>query len=251
MLTQKLYKMSRDYRGERDRGGRGYRGGRGRGRFQGTKPTSSNSAKLEMKFFPHGIGRDRQTVTYDTVKDPIVQFVQKTYNNGQDIAISLRDLAIKDLSPLQPIRGQATSTDAAIQANDQAGMNILYQAELERYLDRKASLEQNLCKSYALIFSTYCNKMMQNRIEEHPDYETSIRDDPIELLTKIKILIHDPIRAKYPFASLTEAMIRMLNIKQLENEQLLEYIKRFKQFRDITKSHVGTDILDTFVDNTR
>ena len=46
-------------------------------------------------------------------------------------------------------------------------------------------------------------------------------------------------------------MIQMLNIKQLENEQLLKYIKRFKQFRDITKSHVGTDILDTFVDNTR
>ena len=71
---------------------------------------------------------------------------------------------------------------------------------------------------------------MQNRIEEHPDYKTTIRDDPIELLTKIKVLMHNPIRAKYPFASLTEAMIRMLNIKQQENEQLLDYIKRFKQF---------------------
>jgi hypothetical protein len=67
-----------------------------------------------MKFFPHGIGRERQTVTYDTVKDNIVQFVQKTYNNGQDIAISLRDLTIKDLSTLQPVRGQAgISEDAA------------------------------------------------------------------------------------------------------------------------------------------
>ena len=99
---------------------------------------------------------------------------KKSYNNGQDIAKSLRDLAIKDLSPLLPIRGQASSTDATIQANEQAGMDILYQAELERYLDRKATLEQNLCKSYALIFSTYCNKRMQNRIEEHPDYETTI-----------------------------------------------------------------------------
>ena len=84
-----------------------------------------------MKFFPHGIGRDRQTVTYDTVKDHIVQYVQKTYNQGQDIAISLRDLAIKDLDPQQPRRGQATSTDAAEKTNEQAGMDILYQAELE------------------------------------------------------------------------------------------------------------------------
>jgi hypothetical protein len=67
-------------------------------------------------------------------------------------------------------------------------MDIMYQAKLERYLERKDALEQNLTKAYALIFSTYCNKTMQNRIEEHPDYETTIRDDPIELLSKIKVL---------------------------------------------------------------
>jgi hypothetical protein len=106
-------------------------------------------------------------------------------------------------------------------------------------------------KAYALIFSTYCNKTMQNRIEEHPDFESTIRDDPIELLEKIKVLMYDPIRAKYPYASLTEALIRLMNIKQFEQEQLLDYIKRFKQFRDITKSHVGTDMLDKFVENTR
>ena len=80
---------------------------------------------------------------------------------------------------------------------------------------------------------------------------SKIQDDPIELLEKIKVLMHDPIRAKYPFASLTEAIMRMLNIKQFENEGLLDYVKRFKQSRDIMKSHVGTDILDKFVENTR
>jgi hypothetical protein len=91
---------------------------------------------------------------------------------------------------------------------------------------------------------------MQNWIEEHLDYETTICDDPIELLSKIKVLMHDRIRATYPFTSLTEAMIRMLNIKQIENEGLLVYVKRFKQSRDITKSHVGTNILDKLVENT-
>ena len=46
-------------------------------------------------------------------------------------------------------------------------------------------------------------------------------------------------------------MIRMLNIKQLEQEGLLDYVKRFKQSPDIAKSHVWTDILDKFVENTR
>ena len=107
-----------------------------------------------------------------------------------------------------------------------------------------------MTKAYALIFSTYCKKKMQNQVEEHPEFETTIRDDPIELLNKIKMLMHNPIRAKYPYASLTEAISRILNLKQSENEGLLDYDKRFKESRDIMKSHVGTDILDKFVENT-
>jgi hypothetical protein len=62
--------------------------------------------------------------------------------------------------------------------------------------------------------------------------------------------MHDPIRAKYSFASLTEAISRMLNLKQSENEGLLDCVKRFKESRDIMKSNVGTGILDKFVENT-
>jgi hypothetical protein len=204
-----------------------------------------------MKLYPHGIGRDRQAVSYDTVKDHIVQYVQKTYRNGQDVAVSIRNLVVMDLTPHEPTRGMSRDVDATANLKAQAGKDILYQAQLERYLERKDTLEQNLTKAYALIFSTYCNKTMQNRVEEHPKFETTIRDDPIELLNKIKVLrMHDPIRAKYPFASLTEAISRMLNLKQSDNKGLLDYIKRFKESRDTMKSHVGTDILDKFVENT-
>jgi hypothetical protein len=78
-------------------------------------------------------------------------------------------------------------------------MDILYQAKLERCLDRKNTLEQNLTKAYALIFITCCNKTMQNRIEEHLEFEATIRDDPIELLKKIKVLMHDPIHLQTQF----------------------------------------------------
>jgi antitoxin (DNA-binding transcriptional repressor) of toxin-antitoxin stability system len=202
-----------------------------------------------MKFFPHGIGRDRQAVSYDTVKDHIVQYVQKTYKNGQDAAVSTRNRVVMDLTPHESTRGTSRDVDATANLKAQAGMDIMSQAELERYLERKDTLEQNLTKAYALIFSTYCNKTMHNRVEEHPEFETTICNDPIELLNKIKVLIHDPIRAKYPFASLTEAISRMLNLKQSENKGLLDYVKRFKESRDIMKSHVGTDILDKFVEN--
>jgi hypothetical protein len=142
-----------------------------------------------MKFHPYGIGRERQAVAYDTVKDHIVQYIQKTYRNGQDAAVSIRNLVVTDLTPHVLVRDKAIATDVAENLQQQAGMAIMYQAKLERYLDRNDMLEPNLARAYALIFSTYCKKTMQNRIEEHPDFETMICDDPIEFLNKIKVLM--------------------------------------------------------------
>ncbi len=50
-----------------------------------------------------------------------------------------------------------------------------------------------MTKAYALIFDNYCNRTMQVHVEEHKDFESKIRDDPIELLKAIQILMHAPI----------------------------------------------------------
>ena len=55
------------------------------------------STTKEMKFYPHTVGSQQQSVTYDTVKDHIVQYVQKTYKNGIDIAESLEKESFKNL----------------------------------------------------------------------------------------------------------------------------------------------------------
>ena len=62
--------------------------------------------------------------------------------------------------------------------------------------------------------------------------------------------MHDLVRAKYPYALLMEAVARTLNIKQMENENLIDYVKRFKQARDILTSHIGSKVLDQFIENT-
>ena len=107
---------------------------------------------------------------------------------------------------------------------EQEGFNMDYQMEMKRWFERAELYEQNKTKAYSTILG-YCSKTIQNRVEEHPDYETMIRDDPIELLKAIKILMHDPVRARYPFASLTEAFDRVLNMKQREDEGLLDYTR--------------------------
>ena len=52
------------------------------------------------------------------------------------------------------------------------------------------------------------------------------------------------------YASLTTTVSRLLNIKQQDRESLIEYTRRFKQARDVTLSHVGGEVLDTFVEHT-
>jgi hypothetical protein len=68
-------------------------GNRGRGSKNGKPKSHTRSSKTpEMKFVPHGIGKERQTVTYQTVKEYIIQLVQKTHKNGKDVANSLRKM---------------------------------------------------------------------------------------------------------------------------------------------------------------
>ena len=153
----------------------------------------------EMKFLPHTTGTNKLTATYKTVKMHIKQYVQKMYKHRQDIAESLRELQKKDLRAEMPVRQMSTFTaesEERVRKIEQEGYDVLYTAEVQNYMDRKNTFETNLGRAYALILSTYCNGTMQHRIKEHPDFESKIQNDPIELLKAIKIVMHDPIRAK-------------------------------------------------------
>jgi hypothetical protein len=63
-------------------------------------------------------------------------------------------------------------------------------------------------------------------------------NNPIELLRVIKLLMHDPIRARYPYVSVRGALLRLLNCKQMDNESVNDYVKRFKSMRDRVSQHI-------------
>jgi hypothetical protein len=45
-------------------------------------------------------------------------------------------------------------------------------------------------------------------------------------------LINDLVRARYPYASVTESITRFMTCKQLENKSLTDYVKQFKSNHD-------------------
>ena len=219
---------------------------------------NSNSHNSEMKFVPHYSGK-QQMVTYDTVKDHIVQQIQKTFKYGNDMAQAIREMEYDDDNlgggrPTRKVIDIPTEKDAREALHmtlqiEQEGYDIEYKEELRKYNIRKDVYEENKVKAYALIFRC-CNKTMQNRIEESKDFESVIRDDPLELLKEIKKKMYDPARAKYEYVTLTESLNRILTTKQEDDENLVDYTKRFKQARDILCDTVGEDILHKFVETT-
>jgi hypothetical protein len=123
-----------------------------------------------------------------------------------------------------PIRRISGATNAEDRVTEQEGYDILYKAEIDMYMKRKHKLEDNMNKTYSLIYLQHCNKTIEDRIHAHPDFETKIKNDPIELLKAIEILINDPVQARYPYASVTEAMTSFMKCRQLKNKPLADYM---------------------------
>ena len=202
------------------RGSRTGTPGRGSGRSGGS---GNNNSKVnrdkEILFTPYYSGK-QQYMTYDTVREHIIQDIQKKFKYGSDMVKAIRDDAYTDPGQGKPARQIADLYDERNKRKDnvllrieQDGYDLEYTEDLRNYNARVYTYEENKHRAYALIFG-YCNKTMQNRIEEISDFETRVRNDPLELLREIKMKMYDPARAKYEFVSLTKFITRILNTKQ-------------------------------------
>ena len=97
-------------------------------------------------------------------------------------------------------------------------------------------IKRMLFKAYKYILR-FCNKTMKARIKAQADYNTRIKGNVSNLLKDISCKMYDLIRSKYEYMSLTQLFKRLLNTKQEEDESLIDYMKRFKQARDVLKSY--------------
>lgn len=229
-------------RGRSNRGGRGR--GNGRGRFQEKKKST------ELKFRPHGDGKEKQSTTYYKVFEDIVLKVQRTYEMGDDIASSLRDGKKKDFSTLKPKMRRTTETDMELKVIEMEANRVDYELEVKDWREQIKKLDDNVTKAYALIFQSYCSASMQVAVKELPNFESDIRNDPFKLLEEVQKLMHTPMRARYPLLSLSESLAKVVNLRQLENEELIDYMERFKQERNIARSQLGKGFLDSFIEYT-
>ena len=148
----------------------------------------SSGSKMIYKFAPMNSDKSTKYATFDKIKTKIELRLQKEYENGNDVAESIHEMAKIDFNALLPKISTSKSTDPATEKQENIGFQKTYDYLVRRHIDRQAAYEDNMKSAYALIIDEYCTGAMVGSLEQLPTFKTKIRNDPIRLLKAIGIL---------------------------------------------------------------
>jgi hypothetical protein len=150
------------------------------------------------------------------VKDAIVLHLERI--KQLDVATSIDQMQLVTLTVPVRAMSQILDTDpdkqAELRKEKQVGLDNIFKGDDNEYRKRRKDLEDGMRQAFSIIFTDCCTKVMQDRIEEHPEFLTKLKGNPIELLNAIKILVHAPRRAQYPLLEWMFSMKRLLRMKQ-------------------------------------
>ena len=224
--------------------GRGAGKGRGNKAYNNQRNNSRNSQNNNQSYNRKGLADyvyslGRQAADYDTITKFLILHIRKTYLNGDDIGNALENQQETEFNA--PILEVSSSTEPAIKAREDKQYEMIFEAKLALYLKQEETYRTNKGKAYAFIFGQ-CNKSMQAKIMERKDYNTTKRD-PIELLQAIKEISYSYQDTKYDMKIVTSAIKNLVNLKQKEDESLIDYTTRFKTARDVMKAQLGSELV--------
>jgi regulator of sigma D len=103
---------------------------------------------------------------------------------------------------------------------------------------------QNQTKVHALLWGR-CSKGMKSKLEARKDYQLKTSKGPVDLLKAIKEHALNFQENKYPAAIVHDSLTTLLSAKQQQGESLIDYTKRFKNFRDVVilwRTHQDTTV---------
>jgi hypothetical protein len=146
-----------------------------------------------------------------------------------------------DYDKLSPVLRESTDSDASVKKRENKQFEMLYEAEITAFVTRKNTYLSNLGNAYAFLFGQ-CNKAMQNKLQARKDFEIKIKNNPIELLKAIEEHSISYQEKKYEMGIVADAIKNLVNLKQQEDETLIDYTGRFKSAKDILIAQIGGPI---------
>jgi hypothetical protein len=86
---------------------------------------------------------------------------------------------------------------------------------------------------------------MKSKLEARQDFQSKTSKSPIDLLIAIKEHALNFQESKYPAAIVHDSLTTLLSAKQQHGESLIDYTKRFKNYRDVLVSQLGGPLILT------
>ena len=144
----------------------------------------------EYKFHMHDAQARKTSESYDKIKKAMILKIQKTFENPLDIVQSLDEKKRKILS--KPERRTSTADNEEDRVVENEMLREEYIIEFKIFKEDEKKFNDNWSRAYALIWENYCGKDMQLALEEMSEYESCIKNNPVELLKEIETLMHVP-----------------------------------------------------------
>ena len=123
---------------------------------------------------------------------------------------------------------------------DQSDKNkAIWSKKYDLYLKKEERYEDQKGKVFTIIMGQ-CNKPMKNRVEGASDYDDAEKKrDVLVLLRLIKDIAFDSDEKKYPPMQAAQAWRNLMKVWQQEDEDLVDYYKRFKSMVEMVERAYG------------
>ena len=193
------------------------------------------------------MGSAKQASDFIIVNEYLINYVRKNYEHGGDIGTALENMDHYNFAALLPtLQMSAITGDEPAQVADRTRENrqfeLQYNVEYKAYSHRVDIYDQNKSKAYSFLWGQ-CSKAMQHKVESRPQFVSTIKNDPVELIKAIKEYAMAYQDTKYPVLTILEAMQAYITIRQQDGESLVDYLKRYRVSRDVFFTHMGSELI--------
>ena len=169
------------------------------------------------------------------------------FKQGIYIGTALEDGKDYDFTPDRPkplviVLIDGNEEEKLLKMGQNESNKIDYQMNMAEYNDKIKTYGENRYKAYCLLWDK-CSPQMRQSIETKADYKTAIKNNPFELLKTIEALSYNYQESRYEIAIMADAIRTFVNLKQKDDENLTNYLDRFKAASDNMLAQKGSPVI--------
>ena len=184
------------------------------------------------------IGSAKQASDCSVITQFIINHIRKMFEFGNHIedVLEIQKEVTLAAPKLKAVAENSKNKELKAKEN-----KFLYKAQVTAFVARKEKCAANKGKAFALIYGQ-CNKALQHKLQLRTDFEEEIKGNPIKLLDAISEHSMSYVENKYPFSTVLDTIKNYINLKQTEEECLVDYTRRFRLEKKIMETQIGGEL---------